>query len=142
MNQKLILLPLLAQVLLTIIVSLRLVTARVNEMRRKRIHPQKIATATGASQQLSDSLKISDNFSNQFETPVVFYTLIVLLYITSMANTVFMVLTSLFAVLRYVHSYIHCGSNNVMQRFYIFVTSAILLWLSWALFAFELIKSL
>ena len=142
MNQKLILLPLLAQVLLTIIVSLRLVTARINEMRQKRIHPQKIATSTGATQQLSDSLKISDNFSNQFETPVVFYTLIILLYITSMANTVFMILTSLFAVLRYVHSYIHCGSNNVMQRFYVFVASAILLWLSWILFAFELIKSL
>jgi hypothetical protein len=142
MNQKLILLPLLAQILLTIIVSLRLVTARINEMRQKRIHPQKIATSTGATQQLSDSLKISDNFSNQFETPVVFYTLIILLYITSMANTVFMILTSLFAVLRYVHSYIHCGSNNVMQRFYVFVASAILLWLSWILFAFELIKSL
>jgi hypothetical protein len=45
MDQKLILLPLLAQVLLTIIVSLRLVAARVSEMRSKRIHPQKIATA-------------------------------------------------------------------------------------------------
>ena len=140
MNQKLILLPLLAQVLLTIIVSLRMVTARVNEMRHKRIHPQKIATTTGAAQQLSDSLKISDNFSNQFETPVVFYTLIILLYVTNMANTMFMILTSVYVVLRYVHSYIHCGTNDVMRRFYVFVASAVLLWVSWALFAFELIK--
>ena len=142
MNQKLILLPLLAQVLLTIIVSLRLVMARIREMRSKRIHPQKIATSTGATQQLSDSLKISDNFSNQFETPVVFYTLVILLYITSMANTVFMILTGLFVVLRYIHSYIHCGKNDVMQRFYVFVASAVLLWISWGLFAFELIKNL
>ena len=142
MDQKLILLPLFAQILLTIIVSLRLVTARVNEMRSKRIHPQKIATSADSSRHLSASINISDNFSNQFETPVVFYTLIILLYVTAMANTTFMVMTSMFVVLRYIHSYIHCGSNNVMQRFYVFVTSAILLWISWALFAFELIRSM
>lgn len=142
MNQKLILLPLFAQVLLTIMVSLRLVTARVKEMRNKRIHPQKIATTADASQQLSDSINISDNFSNQFETPVVFYTLIILLYVTDMASTVFMVLTSMFVILRYVHSYIHCGSNNVLRRFYVFVTSAVLLWMTWALFIFEFTKGI
>ncbi len=41
MNQKLILLPLLAQVLLTIIVSLRLVTARIREMRQQTNTPAK-----------------------------------------------------------------------------------------------------
>jgi hypothetical protein len=142
MNQKLILLPLLAQILLTIIVSLRLVSARISEMRQKRIHPQKINTSTGASQQLCDSLKISDNFSNQFETPVVFYTLIILLYVTNMANTMFMILASVYVVLRYVHSYIHCGNNDVMQRFYVFVTGTILLWITWVLFAFEFIKNI
>jgi hypothetical protein len=140
MNQKLIFLPLLAQILLTAWISFRLAFTRVAEMRSKRIHPQKIATTAGANQQLSDSLRISDNFSNQFETPVAFYTLIIMIYITNMANPTFVVLCSVFVALRYVHSFIHCGYNNVMHRFYVFVAGTVLLWLAWALFAIELIS--
>lgn len=141
MNQKLILIPLLAQVLLTAIVSFRLVYARVSEMRSKRIHPQKIATTAGVNQHLVDSRKISDNFSNQFETPTAFYVLMIVLYISNMANMTFMVMASAFVALRYLHSFIHCGYNNVMHRFYVFVTATLLLWLSWALFAVRLIEA-
>jgi len=140
-NQKLIFLPLLAQVLLTAWVSFRLAFTRVAEMKRKHVHPQKISTSAGVNQQLSDSLAISDNFSNQFETPVAFYALVIILYVTGMANTTNLVMGSAFVALRYLHSFIHCGYNNVIHRFYVFIAGTVLLWVLWLLFAIELMRS-
>ena len=67
MNQTLIFLQMIAQVLLTAIVFFYMYHARVKEMKNKSIHPQKIATSSGAAQHLVDSGNIADNFSNQFE---------------------------------------------------------------------------
>lgn len=140
MNQQLIFLPLLAQVLLTAGVSIRLLFARISEIKRKRIHPQKIAITAGADEHFTDSRSISDNFSNLFEAPVMFYVLILALYTTELASISALIMTSAFVALRYVHSFIHCSYNNVTHRFYVYVTSTLLLWLSWALFALELIS--
>ncbi len=141
MNQNLILLPLLAQILLTALISFRLYHARTSEIKNKRIHPQKLTTATSLNQELNDSVKVSDNFSNQFEIPVVFYVLIIVLYITGMASTTYLILTSIFVALRYWHSYIHCSYNKVMHRFYVFITGTLLLWATWALFTIQFLST-
>jgi hypothetical protein len=64
MNQTLIFLPMIAQVLLTAIVLFYMYHSRVHEMKSKSIHPQKIATHSGATQYLIDAEKVADNFSN------------------------------------------------------------------------------
>ncbi len=142
MPQKLILLPLLAQVLLTAIVFFRMYFARVAEMKSKRIHPQKIATTTSASQHLVDSCNVADNFSNQFELPVLLYVLTILLYTLHMADIIFIVLAWLFVTLRYLHSFIHCGYNKVLHRFYAYAAGSMLLWVMWVLFAVRLMMNL
>lgn len=141
-DQKLILLPLLTQVSLTAVVFFRMYFARIAEMKSKRIHPQKIATSSTAAEQLTDSIKIADNFSNQFELPVLFYVLIALLLSTQMVDMPFIVMSWLFVALRVAHSVIHCGCNKVIHRFYTYAAGSIVLWAMWILFTLELINSL
>lgn len=140
MNQKMIFVPLIGQVVLTAIVFFRMYYSRVAEMRSKRIHPQKIATHAGTQQHLSDSIKISDNLSNQFELPVLFYVACLALYVTGTVSVIFMVLACAFVALRVVHSMIHCSYNNVMHRLYAFASSSFVLWAMWVLFAYKLIS--
>ena len=142
MNQTLIFLPLIAQVLLTAVVFFHMYHTRVTEMKKKSIHPQKIATSSGTIQYLVDSRKVADNFSNQFEMPVLFYLLSICLYITELTNILILIMASIFVFFRIIHSWIHCTYNKVLHRLYAYAASSFVLWAMWAVFSFQLINNL
>ena len=75
---KPLLLPLLAQVALTFIVMIVMYLQRVSEMKAKRIHPQKMGTRSKGHGRLPDSEASANNYANLFESPVLFYTAILL----------------------------------------------------------------
>ena len=75
---KPLLLPLLAQVALTFIIMLVMYRKRIAEMKIKRIHPQRTKTRSSAHGVLTDSESAADNYANLFESPVLFYTAILL----------------------------------------------------------------
>lgn len=126
------LLPVFALVLLVFIVAVTMLRARIAEMKRLRIHPQKFATSAGTAQ--LECAAIADNFRNLFEMPVLFYLLVVLLMITGQQGMVFVALAWLYVALRYVHSFIHCGYNKVIHRFYAFAASVLVLAVMWVAF--------
>lgn len=140
-NQTLIIYPLFVQILLTAIVWLWMYKTRFSEMRRLKIHPQAIAR----SAELSDKLKLvsgpSENLSNLFEVPVLFYVLLISIFITQHVDVLFLVLASSYVALRYVHSFIHCTSNKVTLRFFAYFLSTMLLWATWALFVLKIINN-
>ncbi len=138
MNQELILLPVIAMVLLTVIVAVCVLFTRIRTIVRRRIRPQNIATRTGSATLLKDVAAPSDNLMNLFEMPVLFYLLTVLLYTTGLADREYLVLASLYVVLRYAHSVIHVTYNRVMHRFAAFLVSCIVLWAMWGRFAWQL----
>jgi hypothetical protein len=141
-DQKLILLPLIAQVFLTIVVSLWTYHTRVSEMKKKRIHPQSLATAAGAAEKLKAVANIADNFTNLFEVPVLFYVASIVLYVTQMVDWVFVALMASFVFFRCIHSFIHITYNKVMHRFYLYAISTLLLWTVWAMIAIRIISDL
>ena len=126
------LLPVFALVLLVFIVAVTMLRARIAEMKRLRIHPQKFATSAGTAQ--LECAAIADNFRNLFEMPVLFYVLVVLLMITGQQGIVFVALAWVYVALRYVHSWIHCGYNKVIHRFYAFAASVLVLAVMWVAF--------
>ena len=69
MFYKPLLLPLLAQVLLTFIVMLRMYHQRLTEFRDKSIDPQSVPDRAHGTRVLVDSAASSDNFINLFELP-------------------------------------------------------------------------
>ena len=139
-NQYWIFIPLLAQVILTIMVWLWMYKTRITEMKIKKIRPQELATTSDAAKHLSDVVTPSENFTNLFEVPVLFYVAVLTLFVTQSADTITMALACLFVALRYVHSFIHVTYNQVMHRFLVYIAGALVLYVLWVAIAIILIE--
>ena len=132
-------LPAAAMVALTFAVWLRMYFRRVGEMRRKRIHPQAVATSAQMAARLEDT-RAADNFRNLFELPVLFYLALVVAALTAQVDTVVLTLAWLFVALRIVHSAIHCSYNKVMHRFQAYLAGSVALWALWGVLAAGLLR--
>jgi hypothetical protein len=132
-------LPALAMVVLTFAVWWRMYFARVGQMRRERIHPQKVATSAQATALLTDS-RAADNFRNLFELPVLFYLARVVADRMDMVDGISVALAWAFVLLRVVHSAIHVTYNRVMHRFAAYVAGGMVLWLLWGYLAVGLLS--
>jgi hypothetical protein len=133
-----ILLPPTAMAFLTGFVWLRLGSDRIGEMRARKIHPQKVATARDVSA-LLQNVQSADNFRNLFEVPTLFYALCGFLAITKLTTLFLLACAWGFVALRAVHTYIHITHNTVIRRFQVFVASTILVYVMWGIFAVKLI---
>ena len=80
----------------------------------------------------SESLMVRNNLASQFELPVLFHVVCLLLYITDADNIATIVLAWLFIVARYAHTYVHVTSNRLRYRTPAFVVSFVMLGLMWA----------
>lgn len=128
---KPLLIPLLAQVALTFIVMLVMYRKRVAEMKSKRIHPQRTKTRSMAHGMLTDSETAADNYANLFESPVLFYTAILLTLILMLQDSILVLLAWTYVGSRYLHSFIHITYNRVMHRFSVFIFSSLVLLAMW-----------
>lgn len=122
---------------ITAAVWLRLFSERIGEMRARRIRPQDIATKQQATEILR-KVNASDNFSNLFEVPVLFYVLCILAFTTQMVTPFMLGGAWAFVALRGLHSLIHCTYNHVMHRFVAYLLSSLILFVLWGVFAFQL----
>jgi len=138
---KPLLLPLLAQVALTFIVMTTMYRTRVAEMKAKQIHPQKISTRSKSRELLTDSASAADNFSNLFETPVLFYTAILTTLILMVQDNILVTLAWAYVASRYVHSFIHVTYNRVMHRFTAFIFSSFVLFAFWVRLGWIIIEA-
>jgi hypothetical protein len=120
------LLAALALVLLTLLVALRMLLARVREMRTRRIAPHRVATSLQMAAALQD-VQAADNFRNLFEVPMLFYALVAIALALRFTPSWLVAGAWGFVALRYLHSLIHCTYNRVMHRFAVYLTGYALL---------------
>lgn len=137
MNQHLILFPLLAMFLLVCVVAVTLLRRRIAFYKSNKVHPQKTAMSAQMAATITDS-RASDNFKNLFELPVFFYVAALVLFSAKLVCMPQLVFAWGYVVTRYAHSYIHCGSNVVMQRFYAYLASGFFLVCMWAMLTWQL----
>ena len=107
------LLPVFVQVLLTLIVMLRMGQTRSASLAASRTHPNKKDVALGTHTWNEDATKAANNFSNQFEIPVLFYAVVAFALIVKQHDIVMVALAWIFVLLRVVHAAIHIGPNVV-----------------------------
>jgi len=139
MDDRSIFLPALAMAALTFAVWWRMYFMRIGQMKRERIHPQRVATSAQATALLTDS-RAADNFRNLFELPVLFYVALVVAAQIGMVDRVSLTLAWLFVALRVAHSAIHVTYNKVMHRFGAYVAGGMVLWLLWGYLAVGLLS--
>jgi len=135
-SDRAILLPCVALAAITFVVMGRLYVTRISELRRRRIHPQKVANSKALSE-LEDT-RAADHLRNLFEMPVLFYLLCVFLAITHLTTVFLLACAWGYVFLRGLHASIHLTHNTVIRRFQAFFASSIVLVVMWVTFAIRL----
>jgi len=138
MNSNYIFWPVLAQIFLTLIMFIILGVRKTKAVKAGKVNRQQAALNNRVWPE--DVLKVSNNIANQFEVPVLFYILCLVLHSINAVGMVAIVLAWLFALSRFAHAYVHIGSNYVRMRFRLFllgcfVLIAMLIQVAWKLAA-------
>lgn len=121
--------PFLGMMLLTLAVWLYMYARRLSFLFANKIDYRKIDTPDKAAGVIPEKVACASyNLKNLFELPVLFYATCIYLYVSGSVDTLYLVAAWWFFIFRIVHSYIHCTSNNVPQRFGAYAVSAIGLW--------------
>jgi hypothetical protein len=135
-----VLLPLFVQVALTFVLLLWTAGLNASATRSGEVSWQDIALRE--PNWPARNMQIRNAFLNQLETPVLFYVLTVLAWITRHADYLFVVLAWIFVALRIVHVFIHVTDNNVPRRGAVFLASMVVLAVMWVIFAFRILLGL
>jgi hypothetical protein len=131
MSVQMILLPLFAQVLLTIALGLHLAVRR------------RIAFAEGTRWQdiamrepnwPKDAIIAHNAYLNQFEIPVLFYVLTILALITKQADLLFVIMAWVFVVMRYFQAAVFLSTNHVPIRGAFFGIGVLVLVIMWVIY--------
>lgn len=129
------LLPAFAHVVLVLTVGMMMGRARVKAV-RGGVRIKDIATDN--SRWPDDVRKIANNYTNQFEVPVLFYAALALIVATGKADAIAVVLAWLFVASRIAHTLIHTGANKVLLRFRAFLFGFACVAVLWVWFAIRL----
>lgn len=71
------------------------------------------------------------NFSNQFETPVLFFALVLIAIHVGATGYVMAALAWVYVASRVLHTLVHIGSNRLQQRALVFTVGIVSLFLMW-----------
>jgi len=124
-GSSLIFVPVVGQVLLTLGVYASLARAKAKALRAGEVDEARRALHDDAWPE--SVLKINNNIRNQFELPVLFYVLVIVLWLLGSAGAFAQLVAWLFFLSRLVHAYIHLGSNYVPYRRKAFMFGAVML---------------
>lgn len=125
MNANQIFLPVLAQILLTLAVYVYLGVAKAKALKLGQVDLERRALHGDAWPDYVQ--QVSNNIRNQFETPVLFYVLVFVLWGLQAVDAWALGAAWGFALCRLAHAYVHLGSNFVPMRRRIFTVSCLLL---------------
>jgi len=124
-GNALIFLPVVVQVLLTLGVFVTLAVAKGRALRAGEVDETRRAVHEDAWPE--NVIRINNNIRNQFQLPVLFYVLVIVLCLLDAAGAFTQLVAWLFVLSRAVHVYIHLGSNYVPYRRKAFMFGAVMI---------------
>jgi hypothetical protein len=128
MNQNSIVLPFVGTMLLTMVVWVYMYARRIPFIMRSKLTPEQLTPAELARLSPPDVANPSDNLKNLFELPTIFYAVVLYLFATQQVDQVYVLAAWVFFAFRILHSAVHCTFNYVPLRFWLYVISALALW--------------
>jgi hypothetical protein len=123
--------PMLAMVLLTFFVLIRLFRSRIRMVREGHAPVSYFRTFQG-SQEPEYAVKPARHLANLFEAPTLFYVGCLAAMVTAVSGWAVLALAWGYVTARYVHAYIHLGGNRVRYRLRAYFASWLLLLGLWA----------
>lgn len=140
MNSTLILLPVVVQIILTLVMFIFLAVRKAKAIKAGEADTRKTALNNDAWPDYV--LKVSNNIRNQFQTPVLFYILVFAFLATNSVTLTVLVLACIYALSRIFHAYVHIGSNYVPLRLRLFLVGSFALFALTGILAFNLVDRL
>jgi len=121
--------PALAQVFWTFVVLVIVFLRRKKAFDNREVGVADVAVST---ERYPEPARLAAaNFSNQFETPVLFFALVLIAIHVGATAYVMAVLAWAFVATRVVHTLIHTGSNDLRQRALVYAVGVACLFLMW-----------
>jgi hypothetical protein len=137
MSLQVILLPLFVEVILTFVLWFCMVALRSRDFSSGAARPESIALRE--PNWPKRTTQVANAFANQFELPVLFYVLTILVYVTHQATVVFVALAWVFVIFRVLHAYVHVTSNIVRVRGPLYAVAGLALAINWAIYIIEVL---
>jgi hypothetical protein len=106
--------PVLAQVALTLVILCVMGYHRRRALQAREVRLKDIALSSDAWP--PKARQAANNFSNQFETPVLFYVLAIMAIHVGAAGWLMTSLAWLYVATRIIHAFVHIGSNDLRLR--------------------------
>jgi len=129
MSNAAIMAPVFAQIALTFAILAGVGSSRYAAVKTREVRVSDIALSSdGWSVKVK---KISNNYNNQMQLPVLFYIAVAFCILLGKVDIVAVVLAWVFVASRYIHTFIHIGSNRVTRRFLVFLFGGIVLLTLW-----------
>jgi hypothetical protein len=120
--------PIIAHVALVFCLYLLLSSRRVGAVKEGRARADQFRENR---EEPAESLVVKNAIANQFELPVLFYAVSILLYLVDADNPVTVAGGWLFVALRYAHAYVHVTSNRLRHRRPLFIAGLMVVMLLW-----------
>jgi hypothetical protein len=124
--------PMFAMVVLSIVVVLILLLARIRAVREGKVPGHQYKTMSGAVEP-DYALKPARHFANLFETPVLFYAACLAAMITQQTGSTMQLLAWAYVVVRVLHALVHLGPNKIYVRAGIYFVGILIIFTMWLL---------
>jgi hypothetical protein len=138
MSLQAVLLPLFVEVVLTFALMLWMGALRGGDFRSGAVKPADVALRQPIWPQRT--MQAAYSFSNQFELPVLFYVLTILVWVTRHASYAFVILAWIFVICRVLQAYVHVTSNAYRWRSSFYSVGALVLLVMWAIYIVEVLS--
>ena len=140
MTIPMILAPLFVLVLMTFVLGILLAALRGPVLTRGEVRPEQVSLRE--PNWPPRALQVGYSFQNQFELPMLFYVLTILVMFTKHADILFVMMAWIFVVMRLAHAFVHCTSNNLRARGAFFGIGALVLAIMWVIFIVRIMLGL
>jgi hypothetical protein len=125
-----ILYPVFAMFALVVGVFLRMAQLRFGAVSRGEMNPAFYKTYQG-DEEPEHMRVVTRHFINLFEMPVLFYVVVLLTYVSHQTGAWMTALAWAYVASRYLHTWVHLTSNDVLTRFRVYLGSALVLTALW-----------
>jgi hypothetical protein len=140
MSVRFVLLPLFVEVLLTFGVMFGMMYFRTSTLRRGETRLADISLREPNWPRRATQFGYA--FANQFELPVLFYILTILVIITRHADLLFVLLAWIFVLMRVLQAVVHVTNNNVRMRGAYYGVGSLILFIMWIIYIVRIILAL
>ena len=139
MPVQFVLLPLFVEVLLTFGVMFGMMYFRTSTLRSGETRFEDISLREPNWPRRATQFGYA--FANQFELPVLFYVLTILVIITHHADLLFVLLAWIFVLMRVLQAVVHVTNNNVRMRGAYYGVGALILFIMWIIYIVEILTA-